>query len=151
MNIPADEWVHIAAVLDGENKTVTIYQNGQSVGSAAMDPDIKPVDLTETYPGYEGEQKFYLGRSYANNRDFCGLMSEVRVWNRALSAAEINAENHFYTVDPNSEGLVAYWKMNEGEGYIIKDHTANGNDLTGEVYSGNTWSDGMEWQDVRLP
>lgn len=151
MNIPADEWVHIAAVLDGENKTVTIYQNGQSVGSAAMDPDIRPVDLTETYPGYEGEQKFYLGRSYANNRDFCGLMSEVRVWNRALSAAEINAENHFYTVDPNSEGLVAYWKMNEGEGYIIKDHTANGNDLTGEVYSGYSWSNGMEWRDVQLP
>ncbi|MBO8445053.1 MAG: hypothetical protein IAC23_05080 [Bacteroidetes bacterium] len=151
-DLPADEWVHIAAVLDGAAKTVTLYQNGEVVGSADMASDIRDIDLTEEYERTaEGLQKFYLGRSYANNRDFCGLMSEVRVWNMALSAAEINAENHFYTVDPNSEGLVAYWKMNEGEGYLIKDHTANGNNLTGEVYSGYSWSNGMEWREVQLP
>ena len=134
-DLPADEWVHIAAVLDG--------------GSATMDDDIRPIDLTEEYTRQaEGLQKFYLGRSYANNRDFCGLMSEVRVWNKALSADEINAPNHFYKVDPASEGLVAYWKMNEGEGYLIKDHTANGNDL---IYSGYSWSNGMEWREVQLP
>ena len=91
---------------------MTLYQNGEVVGSADMVSDIRDIDLTEEYERTaEGLQKFYLGRSYANNRDFCGLMSEVRVWNRALSAAEINAENHFYTVDPNSEGLVAYWNL----------------------------------------
>ena len=151
-DLPADEWVHIAAVLDGAAKTVTLYQDGEVVGSATMDDDIRPIDLTEEYTRQaEGLQKFYLGRSYANNRDFCGLMSEVRVWNKALSADEINAPNHFYKVDPASEGLVAYWKMNEGEGYLIKDHTANGNDLTGEVYSGYSWSNGMEWREVQLP
>ena len=125
VNIPADQWVHIAAVLDGDAKTVTLYQDGEVVGSATMDDDIRPIDLTEEYTRQaEGLQKFYLGRSYANNRDFCGLMSEVRVWNRALSAAEINAENHFYKVDPASEGLVAYWKLDDGTGYIAKDYTA---------------------------
>ena len=117
-----------------------------------MASDIRDIDLTEEYERTaEGLQKFYLGRSYTNNRDFCGLMSEVRVWNRALSADEINAPNHFYKVDPASEGLVAYWKLDDGTGYIAKDYTANGNDLTGEVYSGNTWSKGMEWREVQLP
>ena len=152
VNIPADQWVHIAAVLDGEAKTVTLYQDGEVVGSATMDDDIRPIDLTEEYTRQaEGLQKFYLGRSYSTNRDFCGLMSEVRVWNRALSADEINAPNHFYTVDPASEGLVAYWKMDDGTGYTVKDYTSNGNDLTGEVYSGYSWSNGMEWREVQLP
>ncbi|MBO8445425.1 MAG: hypothetical protein IAC23_07010 [Bacteroidetes bacterium] len=152
VNIPADQWVHIAAVLDGKAKTVTLYQDGEVVGSATMDDDIRPIDLTEEYTRQaEGLQKFYLGRSYSTNRDFCGLMSEVRVWNRALSADEINAPNHFYKVDPASEGLVAYWKLDDGTGYIAKDYTANGNDLTGEVYSGYSWSNGMEWREVQLP
>ena len=151
-DLPADEWVHIAAVLDGAAKTVTLYQNGEVVGSADMVSDIRDIDLTEEYERTaEGLQKFYLGRSYTHNRDFCGLMSEVRVWNRALSADEINAPNHFYKVDPASKGLVAYWKLDDGTGYIAKDYTANGNDLTGEVYSGNTWSKGMEWREVQLP
>ena len=152
VNIPADQWVHIAAVLDGEAKTVTLYQDGEVVGSATMDDDIRPIDLTEEYTRQaEGLQKFYLGRSYSTNRDFCGLMSEVRVWNRALTADDINAPNHFYKVDPASEGLVAYWKLDDGTGYIAKDYTANGNDLTGEVYSGYSWSNGMEWREVQLP
>ena len=131
---------------------MTLYQNGEVVGSADMASDIRDIDLTEEYERTaEGLQKFYLGRSYTNNRDFCGLMSEVRVWNRALSADEINAPNHFYKVDPASEGLVAYWKLDDGTGYIAKDYTANGNNLTGEVYSGYSWSNGMEWREVQLP
>jgi hypothetical protein len=64
-------------------------------------------------------------------------MSEVRIWNRCLSEDEINADAHFYTVDPNSEGLAAYWKMDDGAGTIIKDYSPNGNDLTLE--KATTW------------
>ena len=32
-------------------------------------------------------------------------------------------------VDSQSEGLVAYWKMNEGEGHIFKDATGHGYDM----------------------
>ena len=41
-------------------------------------------------------------------------MAEVRVWNRTLTKEEINAENHFYSVPVDSEGLVGYWKLNDG-------------------------------------
>ena len=59
---------------------------------------------------------FWIGYSYNEQRFFNGSVAEVRIWNRALTAEEIQAVNHFYTADPASEGLIAYWKFDEGEG-----------------------------------
>ena len=57
---------------------------------------------------------------------------ECRIWNRVLTAEEIQAKNHFYYVDPKSEGLVAYWKFDEGQGVSITDY-ANENNLTAAI------------------
>ena len=149
--LPSEQWAHIAVVLDGEANTVTLYQDGVQLAQETMDSDIKEIDFTETYTGNEGQQRFYLGRAYSNVRDFNGKMSEVRIWNKALTSEEINAANHFYTVPADSEGLVAYWKMDEGEGNLIHDYTANGNHLYGEYFNDRTWSDGMDWVEVELP
>ena len=59
-------------------------------------------------------------------------MSEVRIWNRALSKEEINSENHFYSVPVDSEGLVGYWKLNEGSGNTVIDSSPSGNNMVGE-------------------
>lgn len=56
-----------------------------------------------------------------------GRIAEVRVWNRALSTGEL--QMNLCGVDSQSEGLVAYWKMNEGEGHIFKDATGHGYDM----------------------
>lgn len=156
-DLPGGEWVHIAVVLDGT--TATLYQDGENVGSSELESNIYDVDLTSEFQGYEQPQAFHVGRSYNNARDFCGNMSEVRVWNRALTQDEIKAKDHFYTVDPASEGLVAYWKMNEGTGTTFKDYTTNGNDMTCYVLDLNyanaykapeAWSVSAEWHDVQL-
>lgn len=147
--LPADEWAHIAVVFDEASATVKLYQNGEEVGSAAMHSNMKPVDLTETYSNNSVMQRFYLGRSYDSNRDFEGMMSEVRVWNKALSSEELNAKNHFYTVPANSDGLVAYWKLNDGSGTTFKDYTANGNDL--ECRYKNWYEAHADWRDVDIP
>ena len=55
------------------------------------------------------------------------IIAEVRVWNRALSTGEL--QMNLCGVDSQSEGLVAYWKMNEGEGHIFKDATGHGYDM----------------------
>lgn len=151
IDLPSDKWVHIAVVLDGANGKITLYQDGMVAGTGDMDPDIKAIDLTETYKANSTTQQFYLGRSYDNSRDFDGLMSEVRIWNRALTSEEINSKDHFYTVDPDSEGLVAYWKLNEGTGTTLKDYTANGNNLDSKEYNGYIWQVGADWRDVSLP
>ena len=163
IDLPADVWTHIAVVFDGIAKTVTLYQDGKVAASDAMNENTKDIDLTETYTNSwqtDVVQQFCLGRSYDNTRDFCGMMSEVRVWNRALSGDEINADGHFYSVSPDSNGLVAYWKLDDGDGYAIKDYTSNGNNLTGYVlddsnwdnYQGEShWSPDMQWSMAQFP
>ena len=64
---------------------------------------------------------------------------------------DIEDGNHMYTVDPSSDGLVAYWKFNDGNGNVVKDHTSNGNDLQGQTLNGGTWQSGFLWQGVSLP
>ena len=86
-----------------------------------------------------------------------GQMTEIRIWNKALTDDEINAENHFYTVDPASEGLFSYWKFTEGEGATVADKTAKGNPLYGETdiakqsNGDNKGPAGIEWYEVALP
>ena len=64
-----------------------------------------------------------------------GYLAECRVWSRALSQTEI--ANNMNYVDPASEGLVAYWRMNEwepntnGSGNIVPDLTGHGYDAVG--------------------
>lgn len=60
-----------------------------------------------------------------------------------LTAEEIQATNHFYTVEPESEGLIAYWKFDEGSGTVAKDYSVSGYDLTIEKEP--------KWESVSLP
>ena len=72
-------------------------------------------------------------------------MAEVRLWNKALTAEEINAENHFYKVrNPESDpSLLAYWKFCDGQGKTVKDYSMYGNNLTAEQ--------DIVWKNVSLP
>lgn len=75
-------------------------------------------------------QRLELGMSWANYPSmqyFNGRMAEVRVWNKALTAGEI--QNGICGVDPTSDALVAYWKFNEMDGYIFHDATGKGYDI----------------------
>ena len=45
-------------------------------------------------------------------------------------------------VDPQSDGLVAYWKMDQTSGHIIEDKTGHGYDMDWS----NTWREAREGQ-----
>ncbi|MBQ9577450.1 MAG: DUF1735 and LamG domain-containing protein [Muribaculaceae bacterium] len=86
-------------------------------------------------------QRFELGMSWGNYRSsqfFQGRLCEVRLWSRALTASEI--ATGFAGVNAHSDGLVAYWKMNEGEGHIFHDATGHGYDMDWT----DTWRDDRE-------
>jgi hypothetical protein len=76
-------------------------------------------------------QRFELGMSwgggYPSGQFFHGRICEVRVWNRVLPVSEI--KGGIAGVDPKSNGLVAYWKMNQASGTTILDVTGNGYDM----------------------
>lgn len=136
--LPLNEWVHIAVTYDSAKPSnrLQIYVNGklQSEG--------------DTSNGLSGSislasNGFYIGKSYNDNRWWPGEVSECRIWNRALSSAEINAKNHFYSVDYPADGLVAYWKFDEGSGNLITDYSGNGNNAQANSL--------LKWSSVTLP
>ena len=172
-NVPfdcqANTWYHLAVVW--KERTAYVYFNGELKGTSQQFAERKwvgwptygyvylnPLALSPTW-SYEpdGNRCFWMGYSYDANRDIHGLMTEIRLWNKALTAEEINAPNHFYEVDPTSEGLFSYWKFTEGEGSTVADKTANGNTLYGETditkqsNGDNAGPAGIEWVEVALP
>ncbi|MFA5987844.1 MAG: LamG domain-containing protein, partial [Candidatus Paceibacterota bacterium] len=68
---------HIAVTISG--KTITHYLNGRENGSGALDT-----------PRANNDQKpLYIGTRDDRFTQMSGLMDDVRVYNRALSAKEI--------------------------------------------------------------
>lgn len=133
--LPTGVWTHLAATWDSSTGAVEVYINGIKKGATQISPYRGTVNWASS--------NFYIGKSYDDNRWLEGDICECRIWNKILSADEINAKNHFYVVDPASEGLSAYWKFDEGAGISIKDYTENGNDIKA---AGN-----LTWTEVSLP
>ena len=126
-----NKWFHLAVTFD--KGKIAAYINGIQAATATSRSSY--VNFGVTHEGDEidgpyGRRFFWVGYSYDESRTFNGRLSEVRIWNKALSSDEINSPNHFYYVDPSSEGLVAYWKFNEESGAMtIKDWSQYGNDM----------------------
>lgn len=145
MRIPVGEWTHIAVTFN--KSKVYVYINGEEKADGYMTVNSINFDIPHSDESASSGQTitrcFWVGYSFEDARYFDGEMSEIRIWNRALTQSEIAASEHFYKVDPESEGLVAYWKLDDGAGNTAKDYSVYGNDLTIE--------ETPEWIDVTLP
>ena len=131
-----NQWYHIAVTF--ENKKITAYIDGKEVGSVTTKMEAYDFSIAHNdESGKNPKRCFWVGYAFEGARYFPGYMSEVRIWNKCLTAKEINAGNHFYTVDTASEGLVSYWKFDDGKGSTIKDYAPYGNNL--KVYKEMTW------------
>lgn len=128
--LPTNEWVHIAVVYDATTGERLYYQNGNLVASD------NSASSSVSLGG-----NCYVGYSYDASRYLPGEISELRIWNVQRTADQIATS--MYTVDPTTEGLIAYWKFNEGTGNSIHDYTEHGNDLSGNGT--------VEWVNVELP
>lgn len=158
--LPVNKWSHIAVTFD--NGKVILYLNGENKGELTLTNGFEKMTFqTGTWaeePTWGSKRNFALGCSVDYRRCWCGTMREVRIWNKVLTASDIKASGHYYSVPTNSAGLVAYWKLNEGEGNTIKDY-ANSNDLTGNygisgICNGGSMSygtAGIQWMDVPEP
>lgn len=150
-----DRWYHVAVTWD--DTFAYFYIDGELLYRTGIS-NYSGFNLGVAYGGSESDynRAFWIGYAYNADRFFPGYMAEVRVWNRTLTKEEINAENHFYSVPVDSEGLVGYWKLNDGAGQIIKDHSPSGNSMQGEINvhssGGQQIGDpGMNWVEMSLP
>lgn len=127
--LTANKWTHIALVGDAEAGELRLYIDGQLIiteTATGIWQDISLGKPVKANPWESESRSFYIGYSYSAGRELDGEFSECRIWNIAKTQEEI--ANNVYEVDPESEGLVAYWKFDEGEGKTVRDHTGNGND-----------------------
>lgn len=141
LKLEAGRWYHLAVTFD--SGSVKVYIDGVEkcsgrAGSTKVNFGVAHSDESSGKP-----RCFWIGYSYTSDRYLDGAISEVRIWNKALTVDEINAPDHFYQVEPTSAGLVSYWKFDEGAGKTIKDQTSYGNDLTVEKE--------LKWVTVSLP
>lgn len=151
-----NQWYHVAVTWTQTD--VIFYINGKLTYQGKINLTGN-VGFGSAYRGEESEymRAFWIGYSCDADRYFPGYMSEVRIWNHVLTEEEINAGDHFYSVPGDSEGLIGYWKLNEGSGADIKDWSASGNNMCGEhdvkKYNANksTGTPGLNYVTVDLP
>mgnify|MGYP000070609579 CR=1 FL=1 len=110
-----NEWQHLVGVISGTNGWV--YYNGQLVGSGTLPAmQSSAANLIIGKRAYEGSCVV----------PFNGLISSVRIYNRALSQSEIELlyANPDY---PLTDGLVLWFPMNEHSGNTVYDLSPYGN------------------------
>jgi hypothetical protein len=133
-SLPLNTWSHVAGVFDGD--TLRCFVNGVQKATFAFTGMIR---WSSTAPIYN----LMLGRcpqgltSSTENRYFNGNIDEVRIWERALSASELqaNMNNHINIAGQNR--LIAYAQLNENTGTTV--NYFSNSSVTGTVNSA-TWS-----------
>lgn len=107
-------WYHIAFTY--ANGHLTVYVNG--------DVDVEK-DFAATDYVINGLQLCSSGSTYFRAT---ARMAQVRFWKKALTQANLK-DGMSRNISADSEGLIGYWKLNEGEGSIYYDSSPNGRDM----------------------
>jgi len=104
-NIADGLWHHVAVVFDRTNKA-TIYIDGffDNDGAISSVGDITNTDLLRVGAFNDGVS---ISRFYSGNID------EIRIWDKALSIAEVLARRTVHVNVNSVTNLVGYWDMNE--------------------------------------
>jgi len=129
-----DQWHHVVFTWDGSY--LRIYVDGSS--------DATPVSQTLT--PVSGVYNLHIGKiASVDNYYYDGIIDEVRIYNRALSAGEVErlyklSQPKFLA--PTREGLVGYWPFEEGTGTKAGDHSGTGNHGDLQNMEESDWKDG---------
>jgi len=106
-----DRWHHVAGVFNG----------------SALQVFVDGVPGSRTFVEGRGlDHDGYLSIGGAEWDPFWGELDELQVWDRPLSASEIFGLMEQQATG-NEEGLKGYWRMDEGEGGLVRDMTRFGN------------------------
>lgn len=116
-------WQHVAVVFDANKETASIYQNFKTAVDA------------QAVSAYSGDGNMEFGRSLASGDGYLkGRMHEVRVWNRVVSAADLQI-NSLSLLSGGELGLMGYWPMSESKGTLAVDKAGGANG----ILSGASW------------
>lgn len=124
-------WFHLAAVWDGTSTAARIFVDG-----IKLDERINPLyPLQQLHTIERSSLQTQIGSCNAlyddqnQNRTFLGNMDEIRIWNRALTDAEVRCE-YTRSLRGNEPGLILYYRCNDNRA------TQNLCDATGNAHWG---------------
>ncbi len=121
--IQPGQWYHVAGVKQG------------NVGSLYVDGNLVSTNASAGGTPYTSAHPFVIGYGFIHQIQR-GQIDEVRLWNLARSASEIQ-NNYASSLSGNEPGLVAYYNMEAGTGSTLTDNS--GNNHTGNM-NNVSWS-----------
>jgi hypothetical protein len=143
INLPTNQWVRVTVTCDGtktgQNTEIAyrLYFNGEEVASAKPTKRYGPTSSQRFQVGYT-----LTGIQFGNTSSsmyFDGLIADIRMWKKCLTAEEVKANLRTVT-SPSASDLYGYWKMDEGKGNTLKDSSGNGRDLSFSEAANIVWN-----------
>jgi hypothetical protein len=129
-NMSVNTWHHIAVTWDGKDCKVantSVYIDGVLTSVHANSHDGSGARVNDT--GID----MRIGNTSSLTDQLQGTVDEVRVYNRAFTPSEVKQLVDF------APGPVAWWKMDENKGQLVRDSSGNGFDFDSGTGS---WSQG---------
>ena len=120
------QWYFAAATYDNTSGEMKLYLNGALLGTQSHAVG-GPLDVEPSAP-------VWIGANGSLERYFDGMLDDVRVYNRALSGAEVSALAGSAMLGP-----IAHWPFDETSGSSAED-IAGGHDAT--VFGSPLWDSG---------
>jgi len=117
-------WHQVSVVVT--ESTRTIYLDGIATTMQSLVNPVYDFTTGDLYIGWDNA---------VDNRAFKGLVDEIRIWNVAKTASEIQSKR-YAILNGNESGLVGYWNFNDSVTSHATDLTANANH---GIISGGTY------------
>lgn len=131
VKINDNAWHHLAMVVDATgSKTVKNYIDGVLVGTGP--------NGTNTFAGTEtfaNAVALFIGKANDNTLYWPGKIDDVRIWNKAFTAAEVQADKSAVVNGPTTN-LLAAWNFENVTGTDVPD--ISGNNHPGTLFGNAT-------------
>ncbi|HEY3319276.1 MAG TPA: LamG-like jellyroll fold domain-containing protein [Planctomycetota bacterium] len=129
--IQAGRWYHIGAVADASGALLRVYIDGAP-------------ETFQSNPGWDGsvrsvDMELNIGRKASGNDYWQGLIDDVRIYNRALSQAEIQALILPLLAPGDSYSMVENTTLTvPAPGVLVNDYALNGDPISATNFSAST-------------
>ncbi|MFO0577372.1 MAG: LamG-like jellyroll fold domain-containing protein [Polyangia bacterium] len=130
-------WMHLCGTIEGS--TCRLYKNGQALTTTITGSVGVPASI--------GRSTCCIGKSpWTTDDNLKAKLAQVRLWGRALSAAEV-LHHYNYQRPLNETQLYAAWAMDEGSGTTVTERLQNSRNgtITGTYSWDNYLPSGLSW------
>ena len=119
-NLADGEWHHAAVTYDGAGRQ--FYLDGQPIGSKG--------GATAHNAVWDVVNGLSIGRGNNFGQEYDGLLDEIRIWDRAVPAKQIQTlqSRTLQGLVNQVPGLVGYWDFDNTTGGTVPDESPSGND-----------------------